>query len=127
MADAALAAKLADADARVAALEAKLADGAGGGGEAEVRERERERDEWAGALATCSSLAPRALTPRPAPPSVPQAATTIEKLQYQVLHLTRSLKAADAALDAALAPGADVEACRRDRWAAPLNQKGGQK
>ena len=42
MADAALAAKLADAEARVAALEAKLAGGAGGGGEAEGSEREGE-------------------------------------------------------------------------------------
>ena len=58
--------------------------------------------------------------------SLPRAhafqATAADKLQYQVLHLTRALKAADAALDAALAPGADLEACRKARWAAPLNQ-----
>ena len=60
--------------------------------------------------------------PGPPPPPPPQA-TTIAKLQYQVLHLTRSLKAADAALDAALAPtGADLDALRAARWAAPLNQ-----
>lgn len=50
--------------------------------------------------------------------STDDPATTIAKLQYQVLHLTRALRAADEALDAALAPGADLEKLRAERWTA---------
>jgi len=59
--------------------------------------------------------------PSPVLPPHPQK---LQKLEYQVLHLTRALKAADAALDAALAPGADLEALREKRWdAAPVGGK----